>query len=75
MRNEIKESICKKIDDLKSICLNDKYSDNLCNDISTLLSYVIDRLYWMTLGEKMNGAYLTEEQFDKLIEYKKRFLK
>ena len=40
----MKEIICGKIDELKSVCLNDKYSDTTCNDISILLSEAIDRI-------------------------------
>ena len=70
MRDVMKEIICEKIEDIKSICLDSRYSDSLYNDISELLSEVIDRLNWITFGEKMHGVYLTEKQYEKLLEYK-----
>ena len=73
MKEAMKDIICAKIDDLYSICINNKYSDSLCNDISVLLSEVIDRLNWITLGERMNGVYLSEKQYEKLLEYKRMY--
>ena len=70
MRYVMKEIICDKIDELKSICLNDKYSDSTCNDISALLSEAIDRINWITLVERMDGVYLTTKQYEQLLEYK-----
>lgn len=70
MRDATKEIICEKIDELKSICLNSKYSDSTCNDISALLSEAIDRVNWLTLGERMNDVYLTRKQYEQLLEYK-----
>lgn len=70
MKDVMKDIICDKIGDIESICINNKYSDSLCNDISALLSEVIDRLNWITLGERMNGVYLSEKQYEKLLEYK-----
>lgn len=71
MRDVMKEIICDKIDELKSICLSDKYSDSTCNDISALLSEVIDRVNWLTLAERMDGVvYLTTKQYEQLLEYK-----
>ena len=64
MRDVMKDIICDKIQELKSICLNNKYSDSLCNDVSALLSEVIDRLNWLTFGERMNGVYITEKQYE-----------
>ena len=67
----MKEIICEKIDELKSICINNKYSDGTCNDISALLSEVIDRVNWLTLAERMDGVvYLTTKQYEQLLEYK-----
>lgn len=66
----MKEIICDKIDELKSICLNDKYSHSTCNDISILLSEIIDRVNWITLAERMDGVYLTTKQYEQLLEYK-----
>ena len=34
MKEAMKDIICAKIDDMYSICINNKYSDSLCNDIS-----------------------------------------
>lgn len=73
MKEVMKDIICAKIDDLYSICINNKYSDSLCNDISALLSELIDRLNWITLGERMNGVYLSEKQYEKLLEYKRMY--
>ena len=70
MREVMKDIICEKIDELKSICLNSKYSDYTCNNISALLSEAIDRVNWLTLGERMNDVYLTRNQYEKLLEYK-----
>lgn len=68
MRDVMKEIICDKIDELKSICINDRYSDSTCNDISALLSEAIDRINWLTL---MDGVvYLTTKQYEQLLEYK-----
>ena len=66
----MREIICEKIDELKSVCLNDKYSDSTCNDISTLLSEAIDRINWFTFTERMDGVYLTIKQYEQLLEYK-----
>lgn len=70
MRSVMKEIICDKIDELKSICLNDKYSDTTCNDISVLLSEVIDRINWITLVERTESVTLTLEQYEQLLEFK-----
>lgn len=70
MRDVMKEIIYKKIDELKSICINNKYSDSTGNDISALLSEVIDRVNWLTLAERMDGVYLTTKQYEQLLEYK-----
>ena len=70
MRDAMKEIICDKIDELKSTCLSSKYSDSTCNDISALLSEVIDRINWLTLAERMDGVYLTTKQYEQLLEYK-----
>ena len=70
MRDVMKEIICEKIDELKSICLNDKYSDSTCNDISALLSEAIDRVNWFALVERMDGVYITTKQYEQLLEYK-----
>lgn len=68
MRDVMKEIICEKIDELKSICLNDNYSDSTCNDISALLSEAIDRINWLAL---MDGVVcLTTKQYEQLLEYK-----
>lgn len=73
MRDIMKDIICDKIQELESVCLNNKYSDSLCNDISALLSEVIDRLNWLTLVERMNGVYITEKQYEQLLEYKRMY--
>lgn len=70
MRNAMKEIICEKIEELKSICLNDRYSDSTCNDISALLSEAIDRVNWITLVERTESVTLTLEQYEQLLEYK-----
>lgn len=73
MRDVMKKIICAKIDELKSICLNDKYSDSTCNDISALLSEAIDRINWFTLVERTGSVYLTIEQYEQLLEYKRMY--
>lgn len=70
MRSVMKEIICDKIDELKSICLNDKYSDTTCNDISVLLSEIIDRVNWITLVERTESVTITLEQYEQLLEFK-----
>ena len=70
MRSAMKEIICSKIDELKSVCLNDKYSDTTCNDISILLSEAIDRVNWITLVERTESVTLALEQYEQLLEYK-----
>lgn len=70
MRSVMKEIICDKIDELKSICLNDKYSDTTCNDISALLSEIIDRVNWITLVERTESVTITLEQYEQLLEFK-----
>lgn len=70
MRSVMKEIICDKIDELKSICLNDKYSDTTCNDISVLLSEIIDRVNWITLAERTESVTITLEQYEQLLEFK-----
>lgn len=71
----MKEIICEKIDELKSICLNNKYSDTTCNNLSVLLSEAIDRANWLTLGERMNDVCLTRNQYEQLLEYKHMYEK
>ena len=70
MRSAMKNIICDKIDELKSICLNDKYSNTTCNDISMLLSEAIDRANWITLVERTESITLTLEQYEQLLEFK-----
>ena len=70
MRSAMKNIICDKIDELKSICLNDKYSNTTCNDISMLLSEAIDRANWITLVERAESITLTLEQYEQLLEFK-----
>ena len=70
MREVMKKIICDKIDELKSICLNDKYSQTTCNDISILLSEAIDRINWITLVERTDSITLTLEQYEQLLKYK-----
>ncbi len=71
MGNAIKkEMVYAQIEDLKSICANNKYSDTILDNISALLSETTDRLNCLTLGERMNGIYLTEKQYEQLLECK-----
>ena len=69
----MKDTICDKIDELKSICLNDKYSNTTCNDISILLSEAIDRVNWITLVERTESITLTLEQYEQLLEYRNMY--
>ncbi len=70
MRNAMEKIICEKIDELKSICLSDKYSYSTYNDISALLSEAIDRINWFTLVERTESVTLTLEQYEQLLKYK-----
>ena len=57
-----KEMIYALIEDLETFCADHIFSDVLLDNIVTLLEETTDRLKWITLGERMDGTYLTEEQ-------------
>lgn len=67
------KDIIESINKIKSICLDYEYTDSLSCDILKLLSEVIDRLKWITLRERMSGVWITEEQYEQLLEYKQMY--
>lgn len=69
----MKEEIGKRLDRIKSLCLDYEYSQRLSADISELLLEVIHRINWMTMADRMSGVYLTKEQYDQLLEFKYRY--
>ena len=64
------KDIIESINKIKTICLDYEYTDALSCSILKLLTETIGRLNWITLRERMSGIWITEKEYEQLLEYK-----